>query len=74
MNSDLQFYFPVLLYQSLVEQIVDVENVCGQFPKDTYFVHGGKTVSISKPFFRVLVMYVQLTSWAWGLDFLINFS
>ncbi|XP_068672635.1 uncharacterized protein [Montipora foliosa] len=36
--------------KSLVEQIVDVENVCGQFPKDTYFVHGGKTIVQDKPF------------------------
>lgn len=54
--GDLQFYFPVLLYQSLAEQIIDMENVCGQFPEDKYFVHGGKTVSISKLFFSGLLL------------------
>ncbi|XP_068762003.1 interferon-induced very large GTPase 1-like isoform X3 [Montipora capricornis] len=36
--------------KSLAEQIIDMENVCGQFPKDKYFVHGGKTVVLDKPF------------------------
>ncbi|XP_068762004.1 interferon-induced very large GTPase 1-like isoform X1 [Montipora capricornis] len=35
--------------KSLAEQILDMENVCGQFPKDKYFVHGGKTVVLDKP-------------------------
>lgn len=37
--------FAILFYQSLAEQILDMEDVCGQFPKDAYFVHGGKPVS-----------------------------
>ncbi|XP_068674184.1 interferon-induced very large GTPase 1-like isoform X2 [Montipora foliosa] len=35
--------------KSLAEQILDVENVCGQFSKDTHFVLGGKTVVLDKP-------------------------
>ena len=41
-------------YQSLAEQIHDIENVCGQFPSDAYFLHGGKTVSISCPSLGIL--------------------
>ncbi|XP_068761993.1 uncharacterized protein [Montipora capricornis] len=41
---------PVDLHQSLAEQIFDMEDVCGQFPKDAYFVHGGKPVVLDKPF------------------------
>ncbi|XP_068671815.1 interferon-induced very large GTPase 1-like isoform X1 [Montipora foliosa] len=35
--------------KSLAEQILDMENVCGQFPKDKYFMHRGKTVVLDKP-------------------------
>ena len=51
------FIFP-LLYQSIDEQILDIENFCGLFPKDAYFVHRGKTVSIQlKSLFRNVVMF-----------------
>ncbi|XP_068761171.1 uncharacterized protein [Montipora capricornis] len=41
---------PVDLHQALAEQILDMEDVCGQFPKDAYFVHGGKPIVQDKPF------------------------
>ncbi|XP_068762666.1 uncharacterized protein [Montipora capricornis] len=40
---------PVDLHQSIDEQILDIENFCGLFPKDAYFVHRGKTVSPDIP-------------------------